>query len=220
MHQKERPRPATNTSFFCFFDRRTRRKCWAGPSHCFNGKGLRKHANRRGCRTRGKYTRGANLALSEQRGYVLGVLRKRIDRPLAQLRGSGERAAHRKRLERFRGWLTHQIVIPSGRLSRRIPIYRERVPGPGQNYKACTSLLCQSNDQELPSVVPREIYPSRTLNARRRGSPLVGALLVSAAVVATKVHPNAAAYKPHKASAERAMEVAANLIRRRQTAAG
>jgi AcrR family transcriptional regulator len=186
MHQKDRPRPNKHQ----LRTAETRAKLLAAASQLFTEQGF-ENTQLEEVAARAGYTRGAIYAhYTSKEDLFLELLRERIERQLAELSAVlGSEPSTAKRLEKFRGWMTHQIADPLWPiLALEFKLYALRRPSARAKLQGMYELLCQSNGQEFAKLLFRErLSKSNALNARRRLA-LSGALL-SAAVVATKFHP-------------------------------
>jgi AcrR family transcriptional regulator len=186
MHQKDRPRPNKHQ----LRTAETRAKLLAAASQLLTEQGF-ENTQLEEVAARAGYTRGAIYAhYTSKEDLFLELLRERIERQLAELRAVlGSEPSTAKRLEKFRGWMTHQIADPLWPiLTLEFQLYALRRPSARAKLQGMYELLCEPNGQEFAKLLFRErLSKSNALNARRRLA-LLGALL-SAAVVATKFHP-------------------------------
>jgi AcrR family transcriptional regulator len=186
MHQKDRPRPNKHQ----LRTAETRAKLLAAASQLLTEQGF-ENTQLEEVAARAGYTRGAIYAhYTSKEDLFLELLRERIERQLAELRAVlGSEPSTAKRLEKFRGWMTRQIADPLWPiLTLEFQLYALRRPSARAKLQGMYELLCEPNGQEFAKLLFRErLSKSNALNARRRLA-LLGALL-SAAVVATKFHP-------------------------------
>jgi AcrR family transcriptional regulator len=185
MHQKDRPRPNKHQ----LRTAETRAKLLAAASQLFTGQGF-ENTQLEEVAAHAGYTRGAIYAhYTSKEDLFLELLRERIERQLAELRAVlGSEPGTVKRLEKFRGWMSHQVADPLWPiLALEFKLYALRRPSARAKLQGMYDLLCEPNGQEFAKLLFGErLSKSNALNARRRLA-LLGAVL-SAAVVESKFH--------------------------------
>jgi AcrR family transcriptional regulator len=186
IHQRNEPRPNKHE----LRTAGTRAKLLAAASQLFTEQGF-ENTQLEEIAARAGYTRGAIYAhYASKEDLFLELLRERIDRPFAQLRFVLEsEPSTAKRLEKFRKWISHQIIDPTWAiLTLEFKLYALRRPSARAKLQGMYDLLCESNGQEFAKLLFGErLFKSNALNTRRRLA-MLGAVL-SAAVVESKFHP-------------------------------